>query len=240
LWEQARQFVAARLDRHSALGRRLSVNVIVFVAVVWAFGGLLEEVLDNETLVRWDLKINTWFHMHATPTGLRLFDAVTLLGSFGVWSLIVLVAVWLWWRKEPLFLRGWLFTTLGGKLVETACKLAVHRSRPQYAAAYLHGHSYSFPSGHTMGSMIGYTLLVFIVVRMFNVSGAGRVALYTLSSILVLAVGFSRLYLGVHYPSDVLGGLLAGFAWFVACTAIMHIMIDRIPRKPSVRTPSER
>jgi undecaprenyl-diphosphatase len=88
--------------------------------------------------------------------------------------------------------------------------------------------------------MIVYTLLVFIVVRMFNVSVAGRVALYTLSSILVLAVGFSRLYLGVHYPSDVLGGLLAGFAWFVACTAIMHIMIDRIPRELSVRAPSER
>ena len=90
------RFWRARLDRHSAVGLRLTLSVAALVLVVWGFSGLLEEVLDNDALVRWDLSSHEWFHDRATQTGLAIFDAVTTLGSVGVWALVALVTVWLW------------------------------------------------------------------------------------------------------------------------------------------------
>src|SRR5262249_24330892 len=99
-WHQLRRFARARLDRKSELGLRLTVNVILFAAAIWAFAGLLEEVLDNATLVNWDVRLNAWAHRHATDAGLRFFHVVTLVGSPGVWIIVLLFALWLLWRGE--------------------------------------------------------------------------------------------------------------------------------------------
>lgn len=143
-----------RFDPRSHLGLGLTVNVVVFGLAVWALSGLLEAVLDNQLLVRIDANVEAWLHAHATALGLSLFNAVTQLGSPVVDVLIIGVALYLWWKHEMLLLWTWLGANLGGKAIQFVIKDTVHRSRPQYAAAYLHGQSYSFPSGHTMGATI--------------------------------------------------------------------------------------
>ncbi len=222
---RARRFLAARLDRKSQLGIGLTITVIVCALAVWALSGLLDAVLDNDLLVRWDLSVETWFHLHATATGLAIFNLITRLGSPGVIVVALLVSLYLWRAGTHLMLWLWLGTNIGGAMIEYVLKTTVHRSRPQYAAAYLHGHSYSFPSGHTMGSTVCYVLLAYLVASHPRTPPFARRLASIVSITLVAAIGFSRLYLGVHYPSDVLGGLLAGIAWLSACAATRRLIV---------------
>jgi undecaprenyl-diphosphatase len=227
LAERARRFLAARFDRKSQLGIGLTVTLVVCALAIWALSGLLDAVLDNDTLVQWDRTVSQWFHVHATPVGLRIFDAVTQLGSPFVTAVVVVVAFALWRARLFFWLWNWLGANIGGAAVEYVLKTTVHRSRPQYAAAYLHGHSYSFPSGHTMGATICYLFLAFLISTRPGAGQAQRRIAWVAAIVLVGAVGFSRLYLGVHYPSDVMGGLAAGLAWLAACGATRRFVLTR-------------
>ena len=224
---RARQFLAARFDRKSQLGIGLTVAVVVCAAAIWAFSDLLDAILDNDAIVRWDGVVEGWFHLHATPTGLAIFSAVTQLGSPGVAVVTTIVAIYLWRKRVLLLLWIWLGAILGGLLIEQVLKTTVHRSRPQYAAAYLHGNSYSFPSGHTMESTICYLLLALLVSSHPSMARGVRRAAWIAATALIAAVGFSRLYLGVHYPSDVTGGVLAGLGWLAICGAARRFFVAR-------------
>jgi undecaprenyl-diphosphatase len=223
-WRRLRRFARARLDRKSELGLRLTINVILFAAAIWAFAGLLEEVLDNATLVAWDIWLNAWAHAHTTPAGLQFFHLVTLVGSPGVWAITALFALWLYWRKERFLFWAWIASNVGGGILQLVLKGTVHRNRPQYAAAYLHGQSYSFPSGHTMSATICWSLMVVCAGLSLGWHGRKRLRLYVVSTTIIVLIGFSRLYLGVHYPSDVVGGLIIGTAWVVLCTTAIRIV----------------
>lgn len=227
LAERGRRFLAARFDRKSQLGIGLTITVVVFALAVWALSGLLDAILDNDMLVRRDGSVETWFHAHATPLGLTIFDAVTQLGSPVATIVVIVVALYLWRRGLHFLLWSWLGANVGGVAIEYVLKTTVHRSRPQYAAAYLHGHSYSFPSGHTMASTVCYLMLAFLITSRPGARAAERPVTWVVAGMVVVAVGFSRLYLGVHYPSDVLGGLAAGLAWLAACGATHRFIATR-------------
>ena len=139
----------------------------------------------------------------------------------------MVVAIYLWRQRVFLLLWTWLGAIIGGLLIEYVLKTTVHRSRPQYAAVYLHGHSYSFPSGHTMESTICYLLLAFLIWSHPSTKIAVGRTVVAAALALVVAIAFSRLYLGVHYPSDVLGGLLAGLGWLAACGAARRFFVVR-------------
>jgi undecaprenyl-diphosphatase len=240
LANRARQFLVARFDRESQLGIGLTAAVIVCALAIWAFGGLVDAILDNDAVVRWDAIVEGWFHTHATPTGLAVFGIVTQFGSPGVAVIVTVVAIFLWRRRVFLLLWTWLGAILGGLLIEHLLKTTVHRSRPQYAAAYLHGQSYSFPSGHTMASTICYLLLAFLISSHPSTRPSVRRGAWIVAAGIITAVGFSRLYLGVHYPSDVLGGLLAGLGWLGVCGAARRLsaarsgLLDGGWRRPSL------
>lgn len=218
-----RRFVAARLDRRSELGLRVTANVLVFVLAVWALSGLLEEVLDQQGLVRWDHAVEQWFHLHATATGSAAFSVVTRFGSEVVYVLMAVVAFLLWARREYYLLWAWLGANVGGKIIEYTMKTLVHRARPEYATLALHHVSYSFPSGHAMGSTVCYLMLAYVVSSLGRWPPAGRVASYAAAVVIILLVTYSRLYLGVHFPSDVFGGILAGVAWLAATFTALRV-----------------
>src|SRR5690349_16447222 len=93
---RVRRFIVARFDRKSQLGIGLTAALVVSALAIWAFSGILDAILDNDALVRWDAIVEGWFHTHATTTGLAIFDAVTQLGSPGVAVIVTLVAIYLW------------------------------------------------------------------------------------------------------------------------------------------------
>jgi len=114
-------------------------------------------------------------------------------------------------RREASFLA---VSAGGAALLNGALKLAFHRARPGLALVYLatEPSSFSFPSGHAMGSM-GVFASMAVLVCTTRASRAVRFLSALLAALLVIGVGLSRVYLGVHFPSDVVGGQLAGGAW---------------------------
>jgi undecaprenyl-diphosphatase len=228
----------APVNRHSMVGLRLGLSVLALVLAVWAFGGLLEEVLDDATLVRWDRVAHVWMHAHASAAGLAFFNAVTVLGSVGVWIVVLGAALWLWRSGHTLLLSVWLGANVGGLLVQLALKTFVHRARPQYAAAYLHGHSYSFPSGHAMQSSVAYVMLVVVGSVASDGWRARRSLLLGIAITLALLIGASRVYLGVHYPSDVAGGFAAATAWILGRPCSRSRAAASAPRSSSSRRTS--
>ena len=222
---RVRDFVAARFDPRSHTGLGLTLRLAGFALAIWVFRGLLDAVLDNETVVRLDRIVESWFHVHSTAAGLAVFHVVTQLGSPVVDVVIGAVALFLLYRREYPLLVTWLVANLGGKVIEYVIKNSVHRTRPQYAAEFLNGVSYSFPSGHTMGSTICYLMLAYIVGAWPGTTPRRRWLAFVVAAVVICTVAFSRIYLGVHYPSDVAGGFAAGMAWLTACGATRHLVM---------------
>lgn len=225
---RARHFLAARLNRESYLGLHLTLGLAVAVLAIWAFAALLEEVTDNETLVRWDELAAALIHAHTTPAGLRFFAHVTWLGSPVVLGALAMAGAIVLLRRRILLL-GWLAAFAGSTLVGAVLKFAVQRTRPPYGTAFLHSHSYSFPSGHALGATVGYGMVAFIAVHLAHPSRAQRVLICVAAVLLIALVGLSRIYLGVHYPSDVGGGFVAGVAWLAICGSGIRVA-ERMPR----------
>ena len=222
------RFLAARLERNSYLGLHLTVGLAVIAAGLWLFGGLLEEVLDNATLVHWDIAAASSIHGAATPSGTKIFLAITNIGSPPVMAAIAVIGTLVMLlKKHRLLAAAWGAAAAGGAVIDYVLKNTVHRTRPEYGAAFLHGTSYSFPSGHAMGSMIGYGFLAYALVRVWKLLGWRRTLVYGLAAFLTLQIGVSRVYIGVHYPSDVLGGWAAGLAWLAVCVTGYEVVSGR-------------
>jgi membrane-associated phospholipid phosphatase len=115
----------------------------------------------------------------------------------------------------------------GDVVLESVLKHAIQRPRPIYASAALHGNSFSFPSGHAMGSLVTYGMCAYLAATFWTKRSSTRLVVSVAASILVVAIGLSRLYLGVHYLSDVVAGYAAGTVWLTACATGCDIATRR-------------
>ena len=136
-------------------------------------------------------------------------EAMTVLAVIG--------AVFLGWRREGILLAGWIAAFIGTTVIDNWLKVTVHRARPVYASAILRHPTWSFPSGHAMGALVGYGMLSYVLILLLQPSRRARTLIVAGAAVLVLAIGASRLYLGVHYFSDVVGGYVAGLLWLGTC-----------------------
>ena len=226
------RFVAARLAPKAYLGVHVTVSLTVAALALWLFGAVLEEVLDNATVVRLDVATLDWMAAHTSPLGLRVFTFITHLGDIAVILIAVAGALALWHQRHRLVLVCWLSAFFGGVLVNRLLKLLIHRSRP---IRVVHESTFSFPSGHAMAATIGYGMLAYVMATYWRPRGLKRRYLYLSATILALAVGVSRIYLGVHFPTDVIGGFAAGTAWLAIC-----VTGTRIARETPAATPGAR
>ena len=171
-----------------------------------------------------------WMAAHTSATGLRVFTFITHLGDIPVIPVIAIAGAWvLWHQRHRLVLVCWLSAFLGGVLVNRLLKLLIHRSRP---VRVLHESTFSFPSGHTMAATIGYGMLAYVMATYWRPRGVKRRVLYIIAAILAIAVGVSRIYLGMHFPTDVIGAIAAGTAWVAIC-----VTGTRIARETPAVTP---
>jgi undecaprenyl-diphosphatase len=222
-------FITNRFSTKNALGLSLTIGLIVAAGATWLFAALLDAVFDKDTMVRWDLATATRIHQAATPAGTRIFDWITRVGSPNsmTWMTIVICLLLFATRRVQLGMV-WGAAFGGGAALETMLKSLVHRTRPEYAGHYLAAGSYSFPSGHATLSFLAVSMLIYTLIRT-NVLTAiwSRVAVITAGVIWILLVGMSRIYLGVHFPSDVLGGYTIAAAWFTTCITLANIAVKR-------------
>ena len=199
----------------------LTVGLAVSALVIWAFAELADGVVEGESR-RFDRAVLLWIHAHSPEWLDGPMRLVTALG-YGQVVLPLLAAV-----VFAFYLKGWtlsatllLVSTVGGSLLTALLKAVFGRARPELFDSGYTGSFYSFPSGHATVAVGFYGALTLILA--YRLRGFARWAVVASGVLLVLLIGFSRLYLGVHYPTDVLAGFLAAPLW-VVCVGVVYVV----------------
>ena len=213
------RFTAARFSPHEELGLHLTLGVLALLLAMAGFAEIAEAVVDGAPITALDLRLANWLHLHANDSALlrNFLLVVTQLHSTpGVLGLTTLAGWWLV-RHDA---RHWMLTLVaavpGGMLLNVAMKHTFERARPHFDEPILSLTTYSFPSGHTVAATLFYGVLACYLTRRARSWGA-RAAIVLAACAMVLLVAGSRLYLGAHYLSDVLAGMLEGCAWLAIC-----------------------
>src|ERR687894_56843 len=202
----------------------LTVGLAVSALVIWAFAELADGVVEGESR-RFDRSVLLWIDAHSPEWLDNPMRLITALGYY--WVVVPLLAV----AVLAFYLKGWrlsatllLVSTVGSSLLTAVLKAVFGRARPEvldsgYAASF-----YSFPSGHATVAVGFYGALTLILA--YRLRGFARWAVVVGGVSLVLLIGFSRLYLGVHYPTDVLAGYLAAPLWLVSFGTVYVLWIS--------------
>lgn len=211
-----------RLTPGQYLGLHVTIGLTIAILGLGLFGGLAEDVKHNDPIVHFDQTVATTLHNTATPAATTTFATITQLGGPVLVVLGVVVAGLYAWRRQWLHLGTWIVALGGDETLNVVLKHLVARPRPVFALP-LGEQDYSFPSGHAMGSLVVYGILAYFAVLVLR-SWRARSGVMCGAVLLVLLIGFSRLYLGVHYFSDVIGGYAAGSVWLSTCITGMELV----------------
>jgi membrane-associated phospholipid phosphatase len=216
--------VTARVARVvNTVGLELLAGLVVLTGSAWIFGWMAEDLAEGDTKV--DTRLAGWLHEHASPGWTSFLEAITRLGNVSTLLVVLLLASVVLWRK------GWItelqllaLAAVGAEIITIGLKHGFQRDRPFFADPLASEGSYSFPSGHASVSLAVYGTLGFIAARHLGSLRARIVALAGAVA-LVLLIGLSRLYLGVHFLSDVIAGYSIGIAWIALCIVLLHLRL---------------
>lgn len=219
----AQSILFRRFSPADYLGLNLTLGLGLSFVLLLVFGAVAQSVLSRSAIVRFDLDFAEVLHAGATPAGIAFWIGITRLGTlpataaFGLGFALVYA-----WRRGWIVFGAWLAALAGAEVLDWALKQVVHRQPPVFQVPYATESSFSFPSGHVLGSLVGYGMIVYFVVCL-TTSRLWRTLAVLLGAMVVLAIGFSRLYLGLHFFSDVIGGLSAGAVWLTACVTALEV-----------------
>lgn len=196
----------------------------------------LAELLREETAVleRVDSAVHSNARLWVTPDATLFFHAMTVLGDPPVLGFVTLaVAVFLFARNHARWAAYLLVTVASGGVLNLLLKEWFSRERPDLSLALRHAGGYSFPSGHSMGAMVVFAAIGWLGVRILP-SWPKDAAMTAFVTTVIAAIGTSRLYLGVHWFSDVVGGFAAGLAWVATMTTMFELW-HRLPHRRRAR-----
>lgn len=215
----------------AALGLVLIIGFVAAAAMGWIFTELAETVQSGATLVV-DDSILRWMAAHQSPLATTTALELTALGTGAVVIMMTAVSgmflALTGQRKAALLLVA---ATVGGLALNLLLKLHYHRPRPHILPWATNVVSSSFPSGHAMNAVIVYGTIAYLAARLSR-RWSLRVTTQLLAVLVMIGICASRVYLGVHYPSDVLGGAIIGAAWAVFCMAALESVQKLRQRMP--------
>lgn len=192
----------------------------VCVLTIYILAELSDEVLEQEAFAL-DKAILLAIHQLAHPVLDTIMIGITRLGDpTTVVPLGAIVFMLLLWKRHYLEAKFFALDTLGGAVLTYFLKLAFSKQRPQLWESPITEVTFSYPSGHALGSVVLYGFLAYLVATLYP--RYARLA-YSIGFLLIVLIGFSRLYLGVHWPTDIVGGYAIGILWITICISLLRL-----------------
>jgi undecaprenyl-diphosphatase len=206
----------------------LAIAVLAVSAALFAV--IAQSVVTTAPILKQDLQVSVWLHTHGSPVFTAFLIAITHLHSTpGIAVLTAIVAFFLWRHGDRYWVMSLLLAVPGGTLLNVVLKHIFNRARPTWDDPVLTLASHSFPSGHAAGATLFYGFLAAYMVWRMKSRWARALAVFA-CALMVTLVGFSRIYLGVHFLSDVLAAMSMSIAWLVLCLiSVREIAKRRAP-----------
>jgi membrane-associated phospholipid phosphatase len=226
LWWLGRRYALPR--KSSALSPgvylviRLAAGFVVLVAGAALFAGIAEELGDGERVGQLDQVFSDAVREHTAGWALQAFAWITRLGDTATLSVLcIAVAAVLLLRGRRWLALAWVLAVGGNALLNTTLKAVFARTRPLHEGGLIEAGGWSFPSGHSSGAVVLYGMLAYVLLRSLPPALASRASLplVLLAAATAFSVGCSRIFLQVHFATDVLAGFASGTAWLAVCVA---------------------
>ncbi|WP_394790735.1 phosphatase PAP2 family protein [Rhodoferax sp.] len=222
----------SRLPPALYLGVRLAAGFGVIVAAAWLFAEVAEKLgTDGSSgaMGRADQALADSLRSHVPLLALQGFALLTRLADTPtVTGVCAVVAVLLVLRGLRWLALGWVLAVAGNGLLNTTLKQIFARVRPVHDDGLVLAQGFSFPSGHSSGSVVMFGMLAYVLCRF--VPPRGHLPLVLAAVALAFSVGVSRVFLRVHFASDVLAGFASGTAWLAVCIASIELTRWMYPR----------
>lgn len=222
---------------------KYDVTLPYFIAIVLALiivvGGInlfieLTDTLKTEELTQYDDKITDYIISFRTPALTEYFTFVTRVGDLNGYIVVVVLSALISivvFKKWKYILQIVLVLALSA-LSNLVLKRFINRARPEIEHLVT-VETLSYPSGHAMAAMAFYGFLIYLFYK-FKMNKFLKYTAIFITTILILSIGISRIYLGVHFPSDIAGGFIAGAIWVIFCIVLFNIIevFRRDPKTP--------
>jgi undecaprenyl-diphosphatase len=218
----------------SALAAVLTLAALVGVLAIGVLALLAKVVMEGVTQ-GFDENVLRGLEASRSPLFNEIMLEISTIGSGVPLILMVFVAALLLWLTRHRWSAGLLVVgSLGGTIINRVLKMSFDRERPSVVEAVEVVRSLYFPSGHATSSFIVYGTLAYILTQISKQHSV-RMAIWIIAAGMIVLVGFSRMYLGVHYPTDVAGGFLVGLAWVMIVASVMNAIRFLSSRRPETR-----
>jgi undecaprenyl-diphosphatase len=206
------------------------LGLALAVGALWFFAWIAEEMLEGST-AQFDSQVRSIVHAHSTGQVTTIMKFLTLFGSSLVMTPLALFTLLVCYFEREFHALKMLAASFAGALVlEVVLKSAFHRARPVPFFDVSKPSSYSFPSGHALFSFCFFAGLTAVLSPRL-VHPQAKVAVWFVALVLIFGIGFSRIYLGVHYPSDVLAGYAAGLVWVLTLNFVDQLHRRNVERE---------
>ena len=213
---QVLRHTAAALSPPARLLLRAVAGFCVVLGAAAGFAEVAEQLGADGTMARADAALAASIHAHVAVGTLQVFAGLTHLGDPGVLTLLgVVVAAGLWWRGQRSLALGWVLALGGNALLNPLLKRVFERVRPVHDNGLVSALGWSFPSGHTSGATVAYGMLAYVMLR--TLPPVWHLPALLSATVVAFTVGSSRVFLQVHFASDVVAGFASGTAWLVVC-----------------------
>ncbi len=204
------------------LNVRLAFGFVAVIVLFLLFGNITEDVIEREKIVMFDYYVHDQIEQIRNPVLMQTMTVVTNLGGVyvigtGTVFIIFLVVA----MRQTLWAHFFVWLMGGGVILDEILKMSIQRVRPP-GLRLIGAGGWSYPSGHAMISTLFYFALIYFILDK-KWSWFVRLTISIFVFCLVLLISFSRIYLGVHYTSDVIAGFIGGLLWLVICVIAMEM-----------------
>lgn len=199
----------------------LGFGIVVFAAM--AFAEVAEQLRADDRLQRFDDAFMRALGGAVPPAAVAAFAFVTRLGDPATLVVLAaLVAALLVWRGRRRMALAWLLALSGNALLNPLLKQVFERVRPLHEEGLVAAHGFSFPSGHSSGAVVAYGMLAYVLAR--RLPPRWHLPLALVAATLAFAIGASRVFVQVHFPSDVAAGFCTGALWLAVCITSVELL----------------